>query len=174
MRVSVLSSVLLLALGAQSIVGGDAASGQFKTKGKTFPLKHAFAYTTEGKVTVMGKERAEKTLHVILSDKPFDTVALGGETDPNRAIMRQAKTTEASYLDIRMDSDGKLKEVCWCPDYRTGLNWEGTPGEGTLKLQLSRRDAKQVAGLLKTESGTHAVDWVADLRFDAPSVQAVR
>ena len=137
-------------------------------------LKHAFAYVSEAKVTVMGKEQIEKTLHVILSDKPFDTQALAGESDPNRAIMRQASPHEASYLDIRLNIEGKLKEIQWCPDYRTGLTWEGSPGSDTAKLELGQRDGKHVAGRLQTAPGAHTVDWAIDLQFDAPLIATAR
>ncbi len=158
--------VLPFAFLAATALAADAVSGEFKTKGKVFLLRHAFTYTSESKITATGKETVEKTVHVILSDKPFDTAALASEPDPTRAIMRQAVAREASYLDLKLEADGKLKDLHWCPDYRTGLSWEGTPAATVAKLELNARDGKHLAGRLQATHAANPVDWAFDLRFD--------
>ena len=158
----------LLLASARTLCGQDA-TGDFKTKGHTFALKHALSYSSDAKENSMGKDRVVTTIHIILSDNAFDVAALATDDDPTRALMRQATRGGVSYLDVRLDVDGKLKLLQWAPDFHTGLTWVGAePEAGT--LDLSTHDRKHFSGRIHTAPGTHPVDWSFDLSFDAPLV----
>jgi hypothetical protein len=159
-----------LLLASAGTLSGQEAAGDFKTKGHTFALKHALAYSSDAKENYMGKDRVVTTIHIVLSDKAFDLAALAGDNDPARALTRQATRGEVSYLDLSLAVDGKLKLLQWAPDVRTaGLTWVGAePEAGT--LELNAHDKKHFAGRIRTAPGTHPVDWSFDLRFDAPLV----
>lgn len=166
-------AVCVLLLASAGTLYAQEATGNFKTKGRTFALKHAFAYTSDAKESYMGKDRVVVTLHVVLSDKAFQVAALAGEADPTRALMRQAMQGEVSYLDLRLDVEGKLNLLQWAPDYRTGLTWVGAePKTGT--LELSAHDKKHLVGRIHSSPGTEAVDWTFDLKFDAPLVPSAK
>ena len=57
-----------------------------KTKSRAFALNNAVAYISNAKENSMGKDRVVSTIHIVLSDKPFDTAALAGDNDPTRTM----------------------------------------------------------------------------------------
>jgi hypothetical protein len=159
----------LLVAGATSALNVGDASGEFKTKGHSLALTHALAVTIESKLSSMGKDQAETVTRVVLSDKAFNAAALVGDDDPWRALNRQANALEASYLQLELGPDGKLRSLQWAPNFQTGLTWQGSPAE-VATLEVSARDKKHVVGRVHPAPGVQPVDWSFDLSFDAPLV----